>query len=145
MLSGFSYSAEVTRARRMVSQMAVIRELEIICTVCSLIPDKSALLSSLLQYHWTLNDWRYRVNSFMNAGSTPWYQLVQTQKGDLMKSSVTNLVKGIGIIAIGVAICLALIWLGEYDDAPGASLVGMLLMIGSVVLGVKIARRKTTD
>lgn len=60
-----------------------------------------------------------------------------------MKSSVTNLVKALGIIAIGVAICAAFIWIGDYDDAPGVSLLGILLMIGAVVLGVRIARRKT--
>ncbi len=60
-----------------------------------------------------------------------------------MKSSVSNLVKALGIVAIGVVICAAGIFLGEYDDAPGASLIGILLMIGAVVLGVRIARRKT--
>ena len=60
-----------------------------------------------------------------------------------MQSSVTNLIKGIGLIIIGVAICVGLIWLGEYDDAPGASLIGILLMIAAVWFGVRIARRKT--
>ena len=60
-----------------------------------------------------------------------------------MKPSVTKYVKALGIIAIGAIICVALIWLGDYDDAPGASLAGILLMVGSVVLGVKIVRRKT--
>jgi len=44
-----------------------------------------------------------------------------------MKSSVTNLVMALGIVAIGVAIAAASIYLGETDDAPGASLVGILL------------------
>jgi len=60
-----------------------------------------------------------------------------------MNPSVTNLVKAFGIVAIGAAICAAGIYLGETDDAPGASLMGILLMIGAVVLGVRIARRKT--
>ncbi len=51
-----------------------------------------------------------------------------------MKASVTNVVKGIGLAIIGVAIAAAGIFLGEYDDAPGASLIGILLMIGAVVL-----------
>ena len=46
-------------------------------------------------------------------------------------------------LAIGVAIAAAGIYLGETDDAPGASLIGILLMIGAVALGVRIARRKT--
>lgn len=59
-----------------------------------------------------------------------------------MKSSVTNLVKAIGLVAAGAAIGTAGIYLGETDDAPGAALIGILLMIGAVVLGVRIARRK---
>ena len=60
-----------------------------------------------------------------------------------MKPSAAKYVKALGIIAVGVIICVGLIWLGDYDDAPGASLLGILLMIGSIVLGVRIARRKT--
>ncbi len=48
----------------------------------------------------------------------------------------------LGVAAIGVALCAAGIYLGETDDAPGAAVLGILLMIGSVVLSVKIARRK---
>jgi hypothetical protein len=59
-----------------------------------------------------------------------------------MKSSVKNLVKGIGVVIIGVALAAAGISLGEYDDAPGAALIGILLMIGSIVLGVRIARHR---
>jgi hypothetical protein len=57
-------------------------------------------------------------------------------------SSVTNLVMGVGLVATGVALAAAGIYVGEIDDAPGAALIGILLMIGAVVLGVKIARRK---
>ena len=60
-----------------------------------------------------------------------------------MKTSVANVVKALGVVAIGVAIAVAGIYVGEADDAPGASLMGILLMIGAVVLGVRIARRKT--
>lgn len=60
-----------------------------------------------------------------------------------MKSSATKLVKGISLVIVGVAIGVAGIFLGEYDDAPGASLIGILLMIGAVVFGVRTARRKT--
>lgn len=59
-----------------------------------------------------------------------------------MKSAVTNLLMGLGVIAIGVVVGAAGIYLGDTDDAPGASLVGILLMIGAMVLGVRIARRK---
>jgi len=61
----------------------------------------------------------------------------------IIMQNIKRKLKALGIIAMGVAICIALIWLGEYDDAPGASLMGILLMIGAVVLGVRTARRKT--
>jgi len=60
-----------------------------------------------------------------------------------MKLSAKNLALAIGVVAIGVAIAAAGIYLGETDDAPGASLVGILLMLGAVVLGLRIALRKT--
>ncbi|HKH74319.1 MAG TPA: hypothetical protein VKA59_23330 [Vicinamibacterales bacterium] len=60
-----------------------------------------------------------------------------------MKSSVTNVVMALGFVVIGVAIAAAGIYVGDTDDAPGAALIGMLLMIGAMVLAVRIARRKT--
>jgi hypothetical protein len=63
-------------------------------------------------------------------------------KGDLMISSATNSVKALGLVAIGVAIAAAGIYIGDTDDAPGAALIGILLMIGAVTLGVRTARRK---
>jgi hypothetical protein len=59
-----------------------------------------------------------------------------------MKSSVTNVLTALVLIAIGVGIAAAGIYIGETDDAPGAALLGILLMIGAVVLGVRTARRK---
>ncbi|MGH7483450.1 MAG: hypothetical protein ACRELV_14955 [Longimicrobiales bacterium] len=61
----------------------------------------------------------------------------------LMKSSVRNLVMALGLVAVGVAIGAAGIYIGDTDDAPGAALIGILLMIGAVALAVRIARRKT--
>ncbi|HWB96119.1 MAG TPA: hypothetical protein VG672_05440, partial [Bryobacteraceae bacterium] len=60
----------------------------------------------------------------------------------LMISSATNSVKALGLVAIGVAIAAAGIYIGDTDDAPGAALIGILLMIGAVTLGVRTARRK---
>ena len=60
-----------------------------------------------------------------------------------MKSSVTNVLGALGLIAIGVGIAAAGIYFGETDDAPGAALIGILLMIGAVALGVRTARRQT--
>ena len=60
-----------------------------------------------------------------------------------MKSPVTNILMALVLIAIGVGIAAAGIYIGETDDAPGAALIGILLMIGAVTLGVRTARRKT--
>ena len=60
-----------------------------------------------------------------------------------MKFSVTNILLALGLITIGVVIGAAGIYIGETDDAPGAALIGILLMIGVMVLGVKTAWRKT--
>ena len=49
----------------------------------------------------------------------------------------------LGLIAIGVAICAAGIHIGDTDDAPGAALIGIVLMFVTMVLGVRIARRQT--
>jgi hypothetical protein len=51
--------------------------------------------------------------------------------------------KSLALIVIGIAIGVAGIYIGDTDDAPGAALIGILLMIGAVVLAVRIARRKT--
>ena len=59
-----------------------------------------------------------------------------------MTSSV-NLIKAFGVAAIGIAIAVGGVYLGEMDDAPGASFGAILLMIGAFVLAVRIARRKT--
>ena len=50
--------------------------------------------------------------------------------------------KAFGLIALGAAIGAAGIYIGDTDDAPGAALLGILLMIGAVTLGVRVARRK---
>jgi hypothetical protein len=60
-----------------------------------------------------------------------------------MKSSVTNVATAVCVVGIGVAVGIAGIYIGDTDDAPGAALIGILLMIGAVALGVRIARRKT--
>jgi len=64
------------------------------------------------------------------------------RKRDLMKSSVTNFVMALGLVAIGVAIGAAGIYIGDADDAPGAAFIGIVLMIGAVAHGVRTARRK---
>ena len=60
-----------------------------------------------------------------------------------MKSGITNVLMVLAFIAIGVGIAAAGIYIGEIDDAPGAALLGILLMIGAVALGARTARRRT--
>jgi len=60
-----------------------------------------------------------------------------------VKFSLTRAVMALGLIVAGVAIGAAGIYIGDTDDAPGAALIGILLMIGAVALGVRTARRKT--
>ena len=48
----------------------------------------------------------------------------------------------VGLVAIGVAIGAAGIYVGETDDAPGAALIGIVLMLAALVLGVRTAMRK---
>lgn len=48
----------------------------------------------------------------------------------------------IGLVAIGIVICAGGIYLGDTDDAPGAALMGIVVMIAAVTCAVKIARRK---
>ena len=59
-----------------------------------------------------------------------------------MKYSVRNSGLALGLVAIGVAIAAGGIYVGETDDAPGAAIAGILLMIGAAALGVRTALRK---
>jgi hypothetical protein len=57
----------------------------------------------------------------------------------IMKSSYTKFVVALGLVAIGLAIAAAGIYIGETDDAPGAALIGILVALGMLALGVMIA------
>jgi len=59
-----------------------------------------------------------------------------------MNTLRSNLLVGLGLIVLGLAFAGAGVYVGETDDAPGAALLGFLLMIGAVVLGIKRMRRK---
>jgi hypothetical protein len=56
-----------------------------------------------------------------------------------MTSTVTNNVKA---AALALAIGAMGIYVAAADDKPGAAVIGLLLMIGAVVLGVKAARNR---
>jgi hypothetical protein len=62
-----------------------------------------------------------------------------------MRSAVAKIVTSIVMVSIGIAIGAGGIYLGETDDAPGAALIGILLMIGVVALGVRTAYRATRN
>jgi hypothetical protein len=66
----------------------------------------------------------------------------QPSTGGIVKTPVKNLVLAFAFISLGVALAAGGIYVGETDDAPGAALLGLLLMAGLVVLGVKTARKK---
>lgn len=64
------------------------------------------------------------------------------EKEIVMTSSIRHLVMASGLVAIGVAFAIAGIYIGDTDDAPGAALLGILLMAGAVAFAVKTVRRK---
>jgi hypothetical protein len=59
-----------------------------------------------------------------------------------MNSTVTPPVKAFPLVALGLAIAAMGLYVADADDAPGAAVIGMLLMVAGVVLGVKAARNR---
>jgi hypothetical protein len=59
-----------------------------------------------------------------------------------MKTTVMNPVKAFTLVALGLAIAAMGIYVAGADDAPGAAVGGMLLMVAGVVLGVRAARNR---
>jgi hypothetical protein len=53
-----------------------------------------------------------------------------------------NRVTAFTLIALGLAIAAMGIYVAMADDAPGAAVIGMLLMVSGVVLGVRAARNR---
>jgi hypothetical protein len=58
-----------------------------------------------------------------------------------MKGHNVKLMPALTKVAAGLAVGGLGIYIGETDDAPGAALLGILLMIGLIVLGVRSALR----
>jgi len=58
-----------------------------------------------------------------------------------MRSSVSNV-----LITVGLVVCVAAagIHISESDDAPGAALIGILLMMAALVMALRRARHKAT-
>ena len=59
-----------------------------------------------------------------------------------MASTVTNLLKALALFVLGVAIVAAGIYIRRTDDLSGATLLGVVSLLASIVLGVKIARNR---
>jgi hypothetical protein len=59
-----------------------------------------------------------------------------------MTSSATNPVKAFALIALGLAIAAMGIYVANADDAPGAAVIGFLLMLAAVLFGVRTARNR---
>ncbi|HVQ14293.1 MAG TPA: hypothetical protein VMS40_11915 [Vicinamibacterales bacterium] len=59
-----------------------------------------------------------------------------------MTTTVMNPVKAFTLVALGLAIAAMGIYVGDADDAPGAAVIGILLMVVGVVLGVRAARNR---
>ena len=59
-----------------------------------------------------------------------------------MKTAVMNPVKAFTLIVLGLAIAAMGVYVADADDAPGAAVMGMLLMVVGVVLGVRAARNR---
>ena len=53
-----------------------------------------------------------------------------------------NLGKAVGLIAIGIGLAAAGIYVGETDDAPGAAVGGILLAFCLVALAVRAVRSR---
>jgi hypothetical protein len=88
------------------------------------------------------NDWRIALSilSRMLRGLTAdasWRSRIRPWGGDLMKSFAFILAAALGLAAVGV---LAILY-GNDDDAPGLVLIGILLIVGAFVIGVRTGHR----
>ena len=59
-----------------------------------------------------------------------------------MRSTSATIAMAIGLVVIGIAIAAGAIYVGDTDDAPGASLVGILLMLGAFALAARMVWRR---
>jgi hypothetical protein len=59
----------------------------------------------------------------------------------MKKSTYTKFIVAIGLVAMGLTIAAAGIYVGETDDAPDAALMGILVALGMIVFAVLTATR----
>jgi hypothetical protein len=60
----------------------------------------------------------------------------------MKKSTYTKFIVVTGLVAMGLTIAAAGIYIGETDDAPGAALMGILVALGMIAFAVKTATHK---
>jgi hypothetical protein len=60
----------------------------------------------------------------------------------IVRLSPKSMTIAIGLVAIGGAFAAAGIYVGETDDAPGAALLGIVLMIGALILAARVILRR---
>src|SRR6186713_2746074 len=98
------------------------------------------------QYGGTWSQYIHQKLHFTRISSTA-HGLVRTRRPGLghtagMKTTVMNPVKAFTLCALGLAIAAMGIYVADADDAPGAAVIGILLMVVGVVLGVRAARNR---
>ena len=59
-----------------------------------------------------------------------------------MLASMSKPFLTLGLVIFGAVVCGGGIYVGETDDAPGAAALGILVLIGALAGGVKLARSK---
>lgn len=59
-----------------------------------------------------------------------------------MTSSVTNRMKALALVVLGLAVAAMGIYVANADDAPGAAVIGFLLLVAAVLVGVRSARNR---
>ena len=59
-----------------------------------------------------------------------------------MTTNVTNTIKAAALIALGLAIAVMGIYVANADDAPGAAVIGFVLMLAAVLCGLWTARNR---
>ncbi len=57
-----------------------------------------------------------------------------------MTATVTNPVKALALLALGLAMAGMGLYVANADDAPGAAVIGFLLLLAAVLFGVRTAR-----
>jgi hypothetical protein len=63
----------------------------------------------------------------------------------MKKSTHTKFIVVIGLVAMGLTIAAAGIYIGETDDAPGAAMIGILIALAMIAFAVMTATRNADD